>query len=201
MRSANPRLDAKQGETPLDPEEMDPTELQTRIFAGQLLTLGAQKGSASLDAFSGWLLAGFGAGFALLLANLDSVLTHLALWSLRGGILLFLISVAFALSAKLLAAFVASGAGAAAEAGELGRRLEERNIDIDFRQMFREIEAAVVWPGSIGVKKIFAKAAAGDFAVAARMHAKASQLQGLAVLAQVLASVAAGAVLICGLGV
>lgn len=51
---------------------MDRTELQTRIFAGQLLTLGAQKGSASLDAFSGWFFAGFGAAFALLLANLES---------------------------------------------------------------------------------------------------------------------------------
>lgn len=185
----------------MDPSEMNASELQTRIFAGQLLTLGAQKGSASLDAFSSWLLAGFGAGFALLLANLDSVGTFLSPWGLRGGFMLFLLSAVFAVAAKLLASWVASGAGAASEAGELGRRLAEQSIDIDFRQIFREAESAVMWPGTLILKRMFARAAAGDFAVAGRMYAKAGQLQGLAVLAQVLASVAAGAALICGLSV
>jgi hypothetical protein len=52
---------------------MKPSEVQGHVLAGELLTLAARKSSSTLDNFSGWLLAGFGAGFALLLANLDSI--------------------------------------------------------------------------------------------------------------------------------
>jgi hypothetical protein len=182
-------------------EEMKASELQARVLAGQLLTLAARKSSSTLDIFSGWLLAGFGAGFALLLANLDSITKFLSLSNLKLGASLFLISAVLAVLEKLIASFVASGAGAGIEGGELGKKLAEDDVEFDRTVLFREIEKALFWPGSRFAKRAFEKAQAGDFAVTSRVFIKASQVQGVVVLGQAALSLAAAMVVVCGLAV
>ncbi len=49
----------------------DSKSLTTLIFSGKVLSVAAQSVSESVDSFSGWLLAGFGAFLALLFANID----------------------------------------------------------------------------------------------------------------------------------
>lgn len=178
---------------------MKPSELQARVLAGQLLTLAAQKSSSTLDIFSGWLLAGFGAGFALLLANLDSIIQFLPLSSLKLGASLFLISAALAVLEKLIASFVASGAGAGIEGGKIGKQLAEDKVEFDRTVLFREIEKALPWPLSRFAKRAFERAQAGDYAVMSRVFTKASLLQGLVVLGQAALSLAAAMVVVCGL--
>jgi hypothetical protein len=182
-------------------EEMKPSELQARVLAGQLLTLAAQKSSSTLDIFSGWLLGGFGAGFAFLLANLDSITQFLSLSSLKFGASLFLLSAALAVTEKLIASFVASGTGSGIEGGEIGKQLAKDKVEFDHTILFREIEKALPWPGSRFAKRAFEKAQAGDFAVMSRVFIKASLLQGLVVLGQAALSLAAATVVVYGLAV
>ena len=68
---------------------------------------------------------------------------------------------------KLIASFVASGAGAGIEGGEIGKQLAEDDVEFEHTVLFREIEKALFWPGSRFAKRAFEKAQAGDFAVMA----------------------------------
>jgi hypothetical protein len=181
--------------------DMKPSEIQANIFAGQLLVVAAQKVSASLDSFSGWLAAGFGAALALFIANLDTVSEFIAAGSIRHAAVLFLISAVLAVFEKLLAAFVAAGTAAGIEGAVLGKDIAEREIDLDITTFFAETKRALYWPGSLFASRAFAKAQAGDFAGPGRMYVKISQLQALTVIIQSVLSLAAVAVIVCGLAV
>jgi hypothetical protein len=62
---------------------MTPSETQANILAGQLLIVATQKVSNSFDTFSGWLATGFGAAFALFMANLGSISKFVAIGSIK----------------------------------------------------------------------------------------------------------------------
>lgn len=178
---------------------MKPPDIQTSVFAGQLLVVGAQKVSASLDSFSGWLVAGFGATLALFIANLDIVSKFIAPGNIGHAAILFLISAVLAVFEKLLAAFVASGTAAAIEGAALGKDLAEREIYLDIPACFAESKKALYWPGSVFAARAFEKARLGDFAGPGRMYTKLGQLQALIVVIQAVLSLAAAAVIVCGL--
>jgi hypothetical protein len=74
---------------------------QTKLVAAQTLSIAAQKMSAALDSFSSWLVAGFGATLALLIANLDTVSSFIIGGTIKCSAVLFLVSACFACVAKL----------------------------------------------------------------------------------------------------
>jgi hypothetical protein len=178
-----------------------PPDLQAKILAGRLLSLGAGRASAALDQFSSWLLSGFGAAFALLLANISPVSKHLAISSLRCALLLFISILVLGVLARLLAATVSAGAGAAAEAETLGRALADAAIEVNFKTVFREAEKATYWPMRLAVASSFKKVEQGDFAAAGRLHAKLAQAQGALVFMQVVMAIISVLVLAYGLAV
>jgi hypothetical protein len=173
-------------------------DLQAKILAGRLLTLGAGRASAALDQFSSWLLSGFGAAFALLLANIDPVSKHLAIASLRCALILFLVCLLLGVLSRLLAAVVAAGAGAAGEAESMGRDLAEAEIEVNFKTVFREAEKATYWPIRIAVASSFKKVEQGDFAASGRLQAKMAQAHSVLVFIEVI--LACGATLVLALG-
>lgn len=178
---------------------MKPSKIQASILAGQLLVLATQRVSASFDTFSGWLAAGFGATLALFIANLDTVSKFASLSSLKCASFLFLVSAAFAVIEKLLAALIAAGTTAAIEGAALGKDLGEREIEIDISRLFSETEKALFWPGSLFARRAFAKAQSGDFAGPGRMYTKVAQVQAFVVITQAILSLAAAVVIVRGL--
>lgn len=172
---------------------------QANIAAGQLLIVAAQKVSASFDSFSGWLLAGFGATLTLFIANLDSLSGYIDFSSVRCAAGLFLLSAVLAVFQKLLAMFVAGGTAAGVAGAAMGKDLANRSVDLDITTFFEETTKALYWPGTVFARRAFKEARSGDFAGPGRMYAKISQLQALTVLIQASLSLAAAAVIVCGL--
>jgi|SRR5690348_6541728 hypothetical protein len=179
---------------------MTPSQ-QANIAAGQLLIVAAQKVSASFDSFSGWLLAGFGAALALFIANLDAISDHIDSYSIRYAAGLFLASAVLAVLQKLLAMFVAGGTAAGVAGAAMGKDLADRGIDLDVATFFEETKKALYWPGTIFASRAFKKAQSGDFAGPGRMYVKISQFQALIVVIQASLSLAAAAVVVCGLAI
>ena len=179
---------------------MSPAQ-QANIAAGQLLIVAAQKISASLDSFSGWLAAGFGAALALFIANLDTVSSYIAPHSIRYAATLFLISAVLAVIQKLLAVFIGAGTAAGVAGAAFGKDLADRGVDIDVTTFFAETKRALYWPGSAFASRAFVKAQSGDFAGPGRMYVKIGQLQTLIVVIQAALSLAAASVVVCGLAV
>lgn len=174
-------------------------ELQAKALAGRLLSLGASRASAGLDQFSSWLLSGFGAAFALLLANIDPVSKHLSVSALRCALLMFLAVLVLGVLSRLLAVVVCAGAGVAAEAESIGRGLADSEIEVNFKRVFREAERVVYWPVRLVVSSSFKQVEQGDFAATGRLHAKLAQAQGALVFVQVVIATIAALVLACGL--
>ncbi len=182
-------------------DEMKPSEIQANIFAGQALMLATSRVSASLDTFSGWLAAGFGAVLALFIANLDSVSKFISLESIKCGATLVLASTLFAVIDKFLAAFIAAGTAAAAEGAALGKDIAERGVELDVPTFFSQITRALFWPLSAFARSSFAKVGAGDFAGPSRMYTKAAQIQAFVVIIQAGLSLAAAIAIVHGLAV
>lgn len=180
---------------------MTPSEIQATIFAGQILNLATQKVSSSFDAFSGWLVAGFGAALALFIANLNSFSTFVSSASIKTAAFFFIASAVLAVLAKLLAAFVAAGTAAALEGAVVGRDLAERQIELDIDRFFAEAEKALFWPARLFAQRAFAKAQGGNFAGPGRLYTKVAQVQALTVLVQAALSLVAAVVIVRGITV
>ncbi|KQY51935.1 hypothetical protein ASD14_04480 [Lysobacter sp. Root494] len=166
-----------------------------------MLILATNRVSASLDAFSGWLAAGFAAALALFIANLDTVSKFVLLGNIKCASVLFLASALLAIADKLLAAFIAAGTTAATEGAALGKEIAASGVELDVPAFFSQVERALFWPLSAFARRSFANAETGDFGGPGRMYTKVAQVQVLIVIAQAGLSLAAAIVIVCGLAV
>jgi hypothetical protein len=182
-------------------DEREAIALNTSLAASRILSLGAQRLSSSLDTFSGWLLAGFGAVFGLLIANYATLSDHIAASSLKSGAGLFLVAAAFAALQKLLAAHVAAGTAAGEDGRGIGKELASSKVPLDVDSMYKQVRDGLFWPLSSFNARMTAKAKSGDFAVVGRHHAKTSQLQFLLVLLQSGFSIASAACVVRGIAI
>jgi hypothetical protein len=157
--------------------------LHDKVFANSLLTLGAGKGAA-LDSFSGWLLAGFGAGLALLLSNLDSVAPYLPISTVRLAAFIFIIAAAFGVAEKYLSTLVSGAVEAFLVSSELGEKMAERDIDLDFDFIFAETERASFPPARWIVARMLRKVREGDLVASGRFFSRCSQVQSIFVLCE-----------------
>lgn len=175
--------------------------LHTSMAAQRILSAGAQRLSASLDHFSGWLLAGFGALFGLLIANFGSLERHLSIFNLQAGAVIFLISACLAALQKFIAVYLQAGASAGEDGRSIAKELVEREIPVDVPSMYREVKKGLFWPFSRINEWMTAKAENGDVAVVGRHHAEAAQLQFWLVVIQSGFSIAAGFFVVAGLSI
>lgn len=174
-------------------------EMHERITAGRLLITTAGQISMQLDSFCSWLLLGVGGAYALIFSNLDSLQFLVSSSSLQTSLLLLLVAIVLGVLQRWLAAIVASNVAASEKAEKLGSELAERNLQIDFRIVFQEVEKGLHFPSNLIARRSFEKVLGGDFAASGRLTAGISQLQSLFVLVLVGLVVAAIAVTALGL--
>jgi hypothetical protein len=156
--------------------------LQEKVLAGSLLTSGAGKAASVIDTFVSWLLAGTGGALALLIGNLADVVKYVPLATLKSAACLFLFAACLTVVEKYLASVIVGAAESSAHAAEVGRRLADEEIKIDFNVVFREFEAATLPPMRWFVARSLAKARSGDFAASGRNFARCTQIQGVLAL-------------------
>ena len=175
--------------------------LNTSLSAGRILSIGARRLSASLDSFSGWLLAGFGATYGLLLAHLDSLATYMSTSNVKTGATYFIIAAALAAIQKLLAAYVAAGTAAGEDGAATGKELAENRAPLNVESMYQQVNQGLLWPWRGFNTRITKKAIAGDYAVVGRFHARASQIQSYFVVLQIIASLVSAGFLVSGIAI
>lgn len=157
--------------------------LQEKVLAGNLLTSGAGKAAVVIDRFVSWLLAAFGAALALLVGNLADLVSYMPVSTLQHASALFLIAAGLTVIEKYLASMLIGAAETYAHAVEVGKRLADDEIEIDFSIVFRELETATLLPMRWFVGRSLAKVKDGDFAASGRNFARCAQIQGLLALA------------------
>ena len=167
------------------------------IFIGKILSLMAVGATQSLEKFSGWLLAGFGVAFTLILSNIDSVQKFIDTSNIKCGITLYLIALGAGVIQRWLASGIHAGEAVAKDAEKLGKDSSE---NINPENLLNEIENVTLYPQKWFVQWQFNKVRQGDFAANGRMQARMAQVQGYLVLIQGVLAISSIVVLVRGLG-
>lgn len=161
---------------------------EEKILVGKLLSLVSQSVTTSLEKFSGWLLAGVGAGFALILSNIDAIREFIYIESIKLAVYIYLAALALGILQRWLAAGINGASLVAKESEDLGRNAAD---SVNFDNVLTEIERATLYPQKWLVRYQFNKVRSGDFAIAGRMQAIMAQVQGFFVLGQGILVIAA----------
>jgi hypothetical protein len=173
--------------------DLDATQ-NAKSAAQQVLLAATRRVGDSLPTFSAWLLAGFGAAFSLVLANVDKVTKFIEITHIRFGLVVFLLSLAVAVIATYLSTIGKAALGAQEDAEALGKKLAETKAGMDVGVFLHEYQRGLIPPIRWFARRSMSKAKSGDIVASARMIAKLSQVQALLVLSQsILALVGVGA--------
>lgn len=103
----------------------EPINIDEGIMLGKMLSLGAIAVNSSLEKFSSWMLAGFGAAFALILTNIESVSKFIEISCLKTGITLYLVALAAGVIQRYLGTSINSGTMFSNELEQLGENASE----------------------------------------------------------------------------
>jgi hypothetical protein len=171
-------------------------KIDESILIGKTLSLIAIGVTTSFEKFSGWLLAGFGAAFALLLSNIETVAKFIAVEDIKTGVLLYLIALASGVFQRWLAAGINAGAMVSKEAEDLGANAPE---GIDFDNVLTQIENSTFYPQKWLVRYQFNQVRKNDYAAPGRMQATMAQIQGRLVLVQGVLVISSIVVMVRGL--
>lgn len=136
----------------------------------------------------------------LLNGNLADVAPYLSVGTVKCAAVLFLLATGLTVVEKYLASIIVGAAETAAHAAEIGRRLADDEIDIDFSVVFREFEAATLPPMRWFVGRSISKVEKGDFAASGRNFVRCAQVQGLLALIIAVLILWALGLVVCGLG-
>lgn len=167
--------------------------------ASQSLIAAASKVNKSLGSFSGWFIAGVGAAFSLLIANVEKVSPFICVSYVRTALLLLLIVLVISVVARLLSAMVSASLGSYKAGVALKKQITDSGRPFDANVFITEFERGLFPYQRWLSKKPMAKAKAGDSVASARMIAKLSQIQAMLVLTETLLVIIAGGVLVAGL--
>ena len=175
-------------------ETKPPIAPDDSAYIGQVLMVMGSCVSSGLSKFSGWMLLGFAAILAALLANLDSATKFLAADTLSKIAMLFSVAVFLNVLQRYSAAVVSSSA-------EVAKKVSEQPVpgSISISVFLEQLELAMLWPARLMVRRSNRKIMAGDFAAGGRLISTLAQIEAGLVFAQVLISVAATWVLAYGL--
>lgn len=157
------------------------------LYARTIMIQGAAKGSALVDSFSSWLLAGYAAFVALLVSNAESLAFLVQPRALTYCLYGLAITAALCLVQKAMAAMVASRG-----AGEIvGRELAERGPAVSgLSVVVGEIMRATLPPMRSYMRRQFGRTAEGDLAADGRGAYRLAQWQVVVVGLQTLLAIA-----------
>lgn len=152
--------------------------VQAKVAAGRVLTEAASAGSAGIERFSDWTLAGYAAGFALLLANATEAERLIPLAVLHVLAVRLLAAVALGAAQKYIAVCIRSAVTGAASGEEVVRR----HPDLDLEVFVSEVLRGLPWGARWLARRSFAKARRGDFAAQGVTFARWALVQSLLAL-------------------
>lgn len=175
--------------------------LAERTAASQALLAATRRATESLSSFSGWLMAGFGAAFSLIIANVETVSKFVSLPHLKCALLLFLASLVIAVVVRLFGAMVGAGVASHEDGESIGIKLGASGEPFDISLFIAEFQRGLLPPYRWIAARSMARARSGDTAAGARTIAKLSQLQALLVLLQAAVAIAAAVTFVLGLQV
>ena len=165
-----------------------------KIAAKQSLLAATRRATESLPKFSAWLLAGLGAAFFLLLANLDKATQFIDIQYIRFALLLFLLSLVIAVLTTYLTMMVKAALGAQDDGEVLAKAISDAGARVDSDVFVTEFLRGLLPPFRWLASSSIRKAKAGDIVAGARLAAKLSQTHSLLVVVQsIVALVAVGA--------
>ena len=165
--------------------------------AQHALLAATQAISSELSSFSGWLMAGCGAGFALLLANFETIAVHVDQRAFKWSLAWFSFSLLIGLFCRWLAAAIA---GVVAALGAISARADRIGPTIGFSTLaFTKFIADASLPiYRCNAWRGYRRARSGDFISGIRSLVRKSQWQSILTLAQVILTFVSIAVLAYG---
>lgn len=163
-----------------------PLSAQESAYVGQVLTTMGARVSATLTAFSGWMLIGFAAILATLLANLESVSKLLAPGTLSAIASLFATAVFLCVLQRYSSAVVAASVSGGKEVSDHPFP-EGMNPEI----LLDQIERVTLWPTRYFVRWSNIKIRNGDLGFSGRLISTLAQIEAWLVFIQLLVSIAA----------
>jgi len=156
--------------------------ISEKAAAQQSLLAATKRVGESLPAFTTWLLAGTGAAFSLVVANIEKVSKFIEITHIRFGLVIFLISLGIAIIATYLSTIVKAAQGAQEDGEALGKKIAETTETFDVSLFMTEYERGLLPPIRWMARASMKKARSGDVVAGARMIAKLSQIQALLVV-------------------
>ena len=167
-------------------ESLSPKE----VLVVQASPKGNLRKSKVIDSFSGWLLLTFGAVFALLINNLDSLKCYLTISQFKIAGYSFVVSTIFAILQKYFATGVASGLASGKATQKLLRRLEAQEPDINknlsWERIYNALEKAYWLPKRLCIKRINKKNQSGNYFSGILFLNRLLHIQGWALFVQLL---------------
>ncbi|MBL0211977.1 MAG: hypothetical protein IPQ13_13865 [Holophagaceae bacterium] len=157
-----------------------------QIFVSTLLSDINGKTSSILDAFSGWLVAGFGAASVVLVSQYESIAKHLGVEAIHQFLILFLCSLAIGVIEKYLFVGITSNSQGFAVGFDLGEKAKAKSITLDFEIINAEVSKSVLPPMRWLVTNSISKVTNGDLISSTRSFTRLLQIQGFLALAQAL---------------
>jgi hypothetical protein len=154
----------------------DPPKIEfvkEKLLVSDVFAHSAANLSPAIDSFASWILGGFGAGLALLLANLDKVQHFIDVSTIRRAGLLFLAAIVVGIVEKLLALVVTTASRNFAAGRTIGAKFE----GIDIQAYFREAEKGFFIPARWLAARSFKKLLSGDLAAMPRAIIRLAQVQ------------------------
>jgi len=158
--------------------------IHEQVFVNALRAEMNGKASATIDSFSGWLLAGFGAASALLVSQFETVSKHIDSSTIKCFLSLFLWSLVLAVVQKYLSVIVTAHSQGSAIGREMGEKNSEKGIKLNFDLVLAEMEKSTLPPGRWLLSRSFAKLKQGDLVSSTRTFSKLMQIQSIIAVVQ-----------------
>jgi len=172
-----------------------------REIASDILLQTSAIATPLLSTFSAWLMAGLGAAFTLLVANIDSIVKYVAAHNFRWALLWFAASLLAGLAARFLSVVVSASLTSNAVLSERLPKAIQAAPSFSLPAFKHFYFSGLFLPYKCVANRTFAKVQRGDLMASQRLTAKASQLQAILVLLQIVCSTASILVLASGIKV
>jgi hypothetical protein len=119
-------------------------EQRSRIVGRTLLYKSSSTASRICDTYISWMLAGVGASYALILANVASIAPYISPLALKRGVIIFLVAAAFVAFEKLVAIYIAQTSIENSEVQAYARETSASGAEIDLTIVNDEMSKATL---------------------------------------------------------
>ena len=150
-------------------------------YAGKILMAMASGISGEQTKFSSWMVAGFGIGLGLLVANIATVAPYIPPSVISYAVNIFLIAVVINVLQRYLGTMIAGSIAVAKEVEGI-----QFTPGVNLNYVFSEIERVTFWPTVYMVRWSSRKVLSGDLAFSGRLNARLAQISAWLVLIQVI---------------